>query len=90
MPTLNAGGLDMFVEPSLPAGTMIGGSKAAATVHKSAGAPAELRVLDVALLGMDVAVYGYLAVTVEYPKAIAKMTGVTTLAATSTSASSKK
>ena len=75
-PTTTAGGLDMFVDTSLPAGTMIGGSKQAATVHKSAGAPADIRVVDVSLLGLDVGVYGYLAVTVEYPKGIAKMTGI--------------
>ena len=68
-PSVTGGGLDMFVDTSLPAGTMIGGSKQAATVHKSAGAPADIRVVDVSLLGLDVGVYGYLAVTVEYPKA---------------------
>ena len=86
-PTLSADGLNMFVDTNLPAGTMIGGSTAAATVHMSAGAPVELRVVDVSLLGLDVGVYGFLCVTVEYPKAIAKMTGIVapTMAASSTS-----
>ena len=89
-PTMSAAGLDIFVDTSLPAGTMIGGSKAAATVHKSSGAPAELRVIDVSLLGLDVGVYGFLCVTVEYPKAIAKMSGIVPLGASASSSSSSK
>ena len=73
-PTVDASGLELIVDTTLPAGTMIGGSKQAATVYKSAGAPADIRVVDVSLLGLDVGVYGYLAVAVAYPAAIAKMT----------------
>ena len=64
----------MVVDPNLPAKTMIAGSTQAATVYKSAGAPADIRVVDVSLLGLDVGVYGYVAVTVEYPGAISVMT----------------
>ncbi len=74
VPNVNADGLTMFVDPSLPAGTMVGGSRQAATVYKSAGAPADIRVVDVSLLGLDVGVYGFLAVTIEYPEAIATLT----------------
>ena len=88
-PSVSADGLELIVDTSLPAGTMIGGSKQAATVYKSAGAPADIRVVDVSLLGLDVGVYGYLAVAVEYPKAIAKMTGIVPLGASSTSAKAK-
>jgi hypothetical protein len=74
LPTVNADGLTMFVDWNLPAKTMLGGSTQAATVHKSAGAPADIRVVDVSLLGLDVGVYGYIAVTPEYPGALAIMT----------------
>ena len=67
-------GVRMFVDWNLPAKTMIGGSAAAANVRKSAGAPADIRVIDVSLLGLDVGVYGYIAVEVEYPGALSIMT----------------
>ena len=73
-PEMNAAGLTIFVDWNLPASTMLGGSKAAAPVHVSPGAPADIRVVDVSLLGLDVGVYGYLAVTPEYPGALAIMT----------------
>jgi hypothetical protein len=73
-PQMDAGGLTIFVDWNLPTGTLLGGSKAAAPVHVSPGAPADIRVVDVSLLGLDVGVYGYLAVTPEYPGALAIMT----------------
>lgn len=73
-PDANVGGLRLVVDPNLPAKTMLAGSTQAATVYKSAGAPADIRVVDVSLLGLDVGVYGFLAVTVEYPGALSIMT----------------
>jgi hypothetical protein len=61
-PNVNADGLNIVVDWNLPAKTMLAGSTQAATVHKSAGAPTDIRV------------YGYLSVTVEYPGAISVMT----------------
>ena len=43
-------------------------------MYKSAGAPADIRVVDVSLLGLDVGVYGYIAVTTDYPGALSVMT----------------
>jgi hypothetical protein len=63
----------MFVDWNLPADTMLAGSRQAATWYQSAGAPADIRVVDVSLLGLDVGVYGYGALTIEYPGALAKM-----------------
>jgi hypothetical protein len=74
LPTVSGGGMSMFIDWNLPAKTMLAGSTQAATVHLSAGAPADIRVVDVSLLGLDVGVYGFLAITVEYPAAFAKMT----------------
>ena len=73
-PNVNADGLNVIIDWNLPAKTMIAGSTQAATVHKSAGAPADIRVVDVSLLGLDVGVYGFIAVTVEYPGALSVMT----------------
>ena len=73
-PNVNADGLNIVIDWNLPAKTMIAGSTQAATVYRSAGAPADIRVVDVSLLGLDVGVYGYLAVTVEYPGALSIMT----------------
>lgn len=73
-PTVDASGLTIVVDTNLPAKTMLAGSKEAATVYKSAGAPADIRVVDVSLLGLDVGVYGYLAVAVPYPGALSVMT----------------
>lgn len=74
LPTVDGGGMSMFIDWNLPAKTMIAGSTQAATVHLSPGAPVDIRVVDVSLLGLDVGVYGFLAITVEYPAAFAKMT----------------
>lgn len=70
----NDAGLTIFVDWNLPANTMLGGSTQAAPVHVSPGAPADIRVVDVSLLGLDVGVYGYIAVTPEYPDALAILT----------------
>jgi hypothetical protein len=73
IPNATGGGLNMFVDWNLPADTMVLGSSQGATWHQSAGAPADIRVIDVSLLGLDVGVYGYVCLTVEYPAAFAKM-----------------
>lgn len=70
----NDAGMVMFIDWNLPIKTMIAGSTAAAATHVSPGAPADVRVVDVSLLGLDVGVYGYIAVTVEYPGALSVMT----------------
>lgn len=72
LPEVNADGLNIFIDWNLPAKTMVMGSKQSATYHQSG--PADIRVVDVSLLGLDVGVYGYVAVTVEYPKGIAVLT----------------
>lgn len=68
---VQADGLNMFVDPNLSSGVMIAGSKNGATWHQQG--PADIRVVDVSLLGLDVGVYGYACATVEYPKAFSTM-----------------
>ena len=70
-------GLDMFVDPNLPAKTMLLGSKSAATSYGGPSTSADVRVVDVGLLGYDIGVYFFAALAVTYPTAFAKLTGVT-------------
>jgi hypothetical protein len=72
-PNVAGGGLNMFIDWNLPADTMLLGSQQSATWHQSAGAPADIRVIDVSLLGLDVGVYGFVALTIEYPAGLVKM-----------------
>jgi hypothetical protein len=71
LPEVQADGLNMFVDPNLPSGVMVAGSKAGATWHQQG--PADVRVVDVSLLGLDVGVYGYASATIEYPSAFATL-----------------
>jgi hypothetical protein len=70
---VSAGGLQTFVDPHAPAGTMLLGMKNAATWYEISGTPFNLKVVDINLLGLDVAVYGYGALGVQYPGAFVKM-----------------
>lgn len=74
LPTTDAGGLSIYVESSLPAGTYLLGMRAAATWYDLPGTPFSLRAVNVGQLGLDVGVYGYGALGVQYPFALAKAT----------------
>ena len=74
MPANSMGGLSMFVDPNMPANTMLLGLSSGATWYERAGSPYNLQVTEVSLLGLNVAVYGYGALGVQYPGAFAKMT----------------
>jgi HK97 family phage prohead protease len=71
-----AGGLSIFIDTNLPAKTYLAGSRQGATWHQNPGAPADIRVVDVSLLGLDVGVYGFGALTVEWPGSFQKLTTV--------------
>jgi hypothetical protein len=77
MPASAGGGLDMFVDPNLPAKTMLLGSKAAATSYGGPSTSADVRVVDVGLLGYDIGVYFFAALAITHPTAFVKLTGVT-------------
>ena len=61
--------------PFAPAATLIVGSSQAAVTYENQGAPVNVRVVEVSLLGYDLGVYGYFAETVDYPLALIKVTG---------------
>lgn len=56
---MQADGLVMYVDRQLPAKTLISGFRDAATWYEDPNSPAEIRVVDVSLLGIDAGVYGY-------------------------------
>ncbi len=70
-PTLSADGLTVYVERDLPDGFALLGSSLGATWWDRPGQPVEIRAVDVSILGVDLGVYGYGALSVEYPGAFA-------------------
>jgi hypothetical protein len=66
-----SGSVNVVVDASLPAGDVLMGASQGASLWENQGAPAQIRVVDVGALAVDVAVYGYHAVSVEYPGAVA-------------------
>lgn len=69
-------GLTVYVDPNLGAGRMVAGHRNGATWYDLPGSPFNLRAVNVGLLGLDVAVYGYGALGIQYPGAFTKMTVV--------------
>lgn len=73
IPTATVGGLSAYVDPDFPANTMALGPTDGVRWWEWPGSPASLRVTDVNLLGLDVAVYGYGAFAYRYPGSFVKM-----------------
>lgn len=74
LPSADLGGLSNFYAPGLPARTVLLGLRNAATWYDLPGTPFSLRAVNVGQLGLDVAVYGYGALGVQYPLALVKTT----------------
>jgi HK97 family phage prohead protease len=70
----NAGGISVVIDRTLPAETVLFGSSVGATYYENPGAPVEIRAVDVSLLGVDVGVYGFSALAIEWPDAFVKAT----------------
>jgi len=72
-PSVSASGLNVFVDRSLAAGTMLLGSRAAAMWHEDP--KVEIRVVDVSLLGLDAGLYQFGAVreVADWTKTMAKV-----------------
>lgn len=64
-----AGGINIYVDRQLPAKTVLAGFSNAVTWYEDPTAPAEIRVVDVSLLGVDAGVYGYAALGANFPLA---------------------
>jgi hypothetical protein len=74
MPSVTMGGLAVQVDPNMPARTALLMLRNAATWYDLPGTPFSLRAVNVGQLGLDIAVYGYGALGVQYPGALAKTT----------------
>lgn len=70
----NDAGLTVYVDPTLPARTYLAGHRDGATWYDLPGTPFNLRAVNVGLLGLDIAVYGYGALGIQYPGAFTKTT----------------
>lgn len=66
-------GVNLVVDPALPAKTAVMGNSSAVTVFESAGAPWTLTDQDITRLTEQLSLYGYLAVGVLNPKALFKV-----------------
>lgn len=67
--TANMGGINIYIDRQLPVKTVIAGFRSAATFYEDPNSPAEIRVVDVSLLGVDAGVYGYAALGANWPLA---------------------
>jgi len=74
LPTGEMGGLSVFYSPDLPAKTYLLGLRNAATWYDLPGSPFNVRAVNVNLLGLDIGLYGYGALGVQYAAALVKTT----------------
>ena len=68
------GGLDIIVSTKLPARTYLLGLTNAATWYDAPGTPFTLQAVNVGKLGLDIGLYGYGALAVQYAAALVKTT----------------
>jgi hypothetical protein len=64
-------GLIVVVDGSMPHGQVLLGARNGATLWEDPAAPVNVRTVDLGVLSVDVGLYGYHALTIEYPKAFA-------------------
>jgi hypothetical protein len=74
LPSTSMGGLSIIVSMALPSATALLGLRNAATWYDLPGTPFSLRAINVGQLGLDVGVYGYGALGIQFPFAFAKTT----------------
>jgi HK97 family phage prohead protease len=75
-PASTPGGQRVFVDPNLPAGTVLVGDSRAATFYE-ARPPVRVQAVNVAQGGIDLGMFGYHATLISDPRAIRKYAGVT-------------
>lgn len=73
-PDANVGGLDVIIATAFPARTYLLGMSTAATWYDAPGVPYTLQAVNVGKLGLDIGLYGYGALGVQYPGAFVKTT----------------
>lgn len=76
LPDMSAAGLPLVIDPNMPPNTYLMGLTTAATWYDTPGVPYTLQAVEVERLGLDLSVYGYGALGVQYPAALVKTTPV--------------
>lgn len=74
LPTADVGGLSIIVSTNLAAGTYLLGLRNGATWYDLPGTPFNLRAINVGQLGLDIGVFGYGALGVQFAGAFVKTT----------------
>ncbi len=68
--TASVADLRVFVEPSLPAETVLGGDRRAETYYEASPSPIRVQAVNIPQGGIDVAVFGYDSLIVNDPRAL--------------------
>lgn len=66
-------GLRVFVSPTLPAGSVLGGNRKGATYYEASPSPIRVQAVNVAQGGIDLGVFGYDATLINDPRAIRRV-----------------
>jgi hypothetical protein len=72
LPSTEMGGLTVIISPKLAARTYLLGLTNAATWYDAPGVPYTLQAVNVGRLGLDISIYGYGALGVQFPAALVK------------------
>ena len=68
--TATVGGISMFLEPTLPANTILSGDRRAATFYEWKNPPLAIQAQNIPNGGVDLGVFGYVASIVNNPAAL--------------------
>lgn len=68
--TTSVADLRVFASPSLPAGTVLGGDRRAATYYEAQPSPIKVQAINIPQGGIDLGVFGYDSVIVNDPRAL--------------------
>jgi hypothetical protein len=76
LPEASASSLDIFVAPGLASKRMLLGMSTGAAIYGGPSTTTDIRVIDVSLLGVDVGVYFFSSLAIEYPGAFVSLTSL--------------
>jgi phage head maturation protease len=76
LPEATASTLDIFVAPGLGSKKLLMGMSTGAAIYGGPQTTTDIRVVDVSLLGLDVGVYFFASLAIEYPGAFVSLTSL--------------
>jgi len=88
--TATVGGISMFLEPTLPANTILAGDRRSATFYEWKNPPLAIQAQNIPNGGVDLGVFGYFASIVNNPAALVTTGLAPTLPLAASSSSSSK